>query len=57
MDERLKTEQKNHFQVLDCIRAHLPEVPVEEVEHYVAKALAAIRAEGAPEDSPKETES
>jgi hypothetical protein len=57
MDERLKTGQEDHFQVLDRIWAHLPEVPAEKVEQDVAEVLAAIRAEVAPEDLHKKTES
>jgi hypothetical protein len=57
MDKRLKTGQEDHFQVLDRIWAHLPEVPAEKVEQDVAEVLAAIRAEVAPEDLHKKTES
>ena len=57
MDERLKTGQEDHFQLLDHIRAHLPEVPLEEIEQDVAEALAAIRTESAPEDPQKGAES
>ena len=57
MDERLKTGQEDHFQVLDRIRARMPDVPVEEVEQDVAEALAAIRTESAPEDPQKGAES
>ncbi len=42
--ERLIAEREARFQVLDRIRARLPEVPPEEVERDVAEAIAAVRA-------------
>ena len=42
--ERLIAEREARFQVLDRIRARLPEVPPEKVERDVAETIAAVRA-------------
>ncbi|MDA0243880.1 MAG: hypothetical protein OT477_10730 [Chloroflexi bacterium] len=41
--EQLIPERETHFQVLDRIQQHLPDVPEEEVVEDVAEAIAAVR--------------
>jgi prevent-host-death family protein len=45
--EQFVAEREARFEILDRIREHLPEVPVEEVEQDVSEALAAVRADAA----------
>ena len=47
MYEQLVAEREARFQVLDRIRSRLPQVSIEEVEHDVAEAIAAVRAANA----------
>jgi prevent-host-death family protein len=47
MYEQLVAEREARFQVLDRIRRRLPEVSIEEMEHDVATAIAAVRAASA----------
>ncbi len=44
MYERFVTEREARFQVLNRIRRRLPEIPSEEVEQDIAKAIAAVRS-------------
>jgi prevent-host-death family protein len=43
--EQFLAAREARFEILDRIREHLPEVPVEEVEQDVAEALAAVRTD------------
>ena len=45
--EQFVAEREARFGILDRIRAHLPELPAEEVEQDVSEALAAVRADAA----------
>jgi prevent-host-death family protein len=47
--ERLVAERDASFEVLDRIRARVPDLPMEEVEQDVAEAVNAVRNR-APED-------
>ena len=49
--QQLIAEREARFQVLDEIRRRLPDLPVEEVEQDVAKAVAAVRAADAARGS------
>jgi prevent-host-death family protein len=49
--QQLIAEREARFQVLDEIRRHLPDLPVEEVERDVAEAVAAVRAADAARGS------
>lgn len=42
--QRLVSERKARFQILDEIRSRMPSIPAEEVEWDVAEAVAAVRA-------------
>jgi len=42
--QRLVSERKARFQILDEIRSRMPSIPAEEVERDVAEAVAAVRA-------------
>ena len=42
--QRLVSERKARFQILDEIRGRMPSIPAEEVEWDVAEAVAAVRA-------------
>jgi prevent-host-death family protein len=42
--ERLVAEREARFQVLDEIRARLPDLPAEQVEQDVSLAITAVRA-------------
>ena len=41
---QLVAEREVRFQVLDCIRSRLPDIPGEEVEEDVRKAIQSVRA-------------
>lgn len=43
--EQFVAEREARFEILDRIREHVPELPVEEVERDVAEALATVRAD------------
>jgi hypothetical protein len=45
--EQFVAEREARFEILDRIRAHLPELPAEEVEQDVSEAFAAVRADAA----------
>ena len=44
--EQFIAEREARFQILDLIRARLPEIPAEEVEKDVNQAIEAIRKAG-----------
>ena len=44
MYERLVAEREARFQVIERIRAHIPDVPADQVEKDVAEAVEALRA-------------
>ena len=46
--ERLVAERRTRFEVLDRIRSRLPELPPEEIEGDVTKAVTRVRRKGAP---------
>ena len=41
--EQLISEREERFQILNDIRRRMPDLPVQEVEHDIAQAIAAIR--------------
>lgn len=47
MFRQLVAEREARFQVLDRMRARLPEIPAEEVVQDVAEALAAVKRDAA----------
>jgi prevent-host-death family protein len=42
--EQLVAEREARFQILDRIRMRLPDIPEEEIEHDVNRAIAEVRA-------------
>ena len=42
--ERLVAERKTRFEVIDRVRARLPETPIEAMETDVSKAVAKVRS-------------
>lgn len=46
--DQLVAERDARFQVLDRIRMRLPEIPEEEIERDVNRAIAEVRAKRAP---------
>ncbi|MBI2861445.1 MAG: type II toxin-antitoxin system Phd/YefM family antitoxin [Chloroflexi bacterium] len=49
---RLEAEQEQDFRALDATREAFKDVPAEEIERQVARALAAVRREGRKGASP-----
>ena len=43
--ERLTSERESHFEALERLLHKIPEYAEEEVEHDIAEAIAAVRAE------------
>jgi prevent-host-death family protein len=41
--EQLVAEREARFEVLDCLRSKLPEIPEEEIENEVSQAIDAVR--------------
>lgn len=49
--ERMVSERRTRFEVLDQIRSHLPDVTDQEIEHDVAQAISTVRNAGAEDRS------
>jgi prevent-host-death family protein len=49
--ERMVSERRTRFEVLDQIRARLPDLPAEELEHDIAQAIHTVRTAGAEDRS------
>ena len=49
--ERMVSERRTRFEVLDQIRARLPDLPAEELEHDIAQAIHKVRTAGAEDRS------
>jgi prevent-host-death family protein len=48
MYDRMMAEREERFQIIDEIRARMPQVSEEEAEADIAEALAAVRARNDP---------
>jgi len=49
--ERMVSERRTRFEVLDHIRSHLPDITEQEIEHDVAQAIGTVRNASAEDRS------